>query len=274
MRTRRIPGGRPGILLFFLAARLGAADGELARELFEEGRWTECARESRRVLLADPGNETAALQLAVARLRLGGTGGQSLAALTAARDPEIRAAAAYELGRLNWAAGDPAAAFTGLRQAFLETRAQPLSLRSGCSLHELLRAFPNLGKNDPALVQTLETCRPLWSRELRAECAAPEAAARREAWLSTPGRWIVSFYRSQISPAIAARCSLEPSCSAYFLAASRAHGLLGLPLIADRLVREPSVVAAGRNPLPEGGAPRFADPVSNHDFWFHAGGGE
>ncbi|HOW96535.1 MAG TPA: membrane protein insertion efficiency factor YidD [Kiritimatiellia bacterium] len=273
MRTRRIPGGWPGILLFFAAARLGAAGADLAQELFDEGRWAECARESRRVLLSDPRNETAALHLAVARLRLGGTDEEPLAALTSARDPEIRARAAYELGRLNWAAGDPAAAYPLLRQAFLETRSQPLSLRSGCSLNELLRAFPNLGKDDLALVQSLETCRPLWSRALRAECAAPRARADRGGWLSAPGKWLVSFYRTQIRPAIGARCSLEPSCSAYFLAASRAHGLLGLPMMADRLVREPSVVAEARRPVPGDGAPRFADPVSDHDFWFHGGGG-
>ena len=272
MRTRRIPGDGPGILLFLFAARLCAADGDLARELFEEGRWAECARENRRVLRADPEDETAALHLAVARLRLGATNEEALAALTRGRDPEVRAAAAYELGRARWAAGDPAAAYPLLRQAFLETQSQPLSLRSGCSLHELLRAFPNLGKDDPALVQSLETCRPLWNRALLAECAAPRHAGS-ASWLSTPGRLIVAFYRSQVRPAIGARCSLEPSCSAYFLAASRAHGLLGLPMMADRLVREPSVVAEARRPIPGDGASRFADPVSDHDFWFHGGGG-
>lgn len=271
MSSRRIPGRWPGILLFFAVARLCPAAPDLAADLFEEGRWAECSRECRRVLLSDPSRESAALFLAVSNLRLGRTNEAALAALTRGRSPAVRALAAYELGRVAWAKSDPAAAYDLLRQAFLEAPSQALFLRSGCSLRALLDEFPNIGKTDPAIFQSLETCRPLWGRELRAECAAPEAVAR-ESWLSKPGRWIVAFYRSQIAPAIAARCSLEPSCSAYFLAASRTHGLLGLPLMADRLVREPSVVAAGRHPVPGGRAPRFADPVSDHDFWFHAKG--
>lgn len=182
--------------------------------------------------------------------------------------------AAYELGRVAWAQNDPGAAFDLLRQAFLEARSQDLFLRAGCSLRALLDDFPNIGKTDPSIFQSLETCRPLWTRELRDECASPLGPKRRDPLFAKPGRWAVSFYRSQIAPAIGARCSLEPSCSIYFLTASRKHGLLGFPMLADRLVREPSVVAEGRQPVPGAGSPRFADPVSDHDFWLQAGGGE
>ena len=54
--------------------------------------------------------------------------------------------------------------------------------------------------------------------------------------------------------------------------ASRAHGLLGVPIMADRFVREPSVVAAAEKPvtMPDGRI-RYADPVADHDFWMKGG---
>ncbi|MBN1268871.1 MAG: membrane protein insertion efficiency factor YidD [Kiritimatiellae bacterium] len=82
-----------------------------------------------------------------------------------------------------------------------------------------------------------------------------------------PGQWVVALYRHMVRPAIGARCSLEPSCSEYFFQASRKHGLLGFPLIADRLVREPSVVAAAEHPVHVRPGTQYADPVSDHDFW-------
>jgi putative membrane protein insertion efficiency factor len=46
----------------------------------------------------------------------------------------------------------------------------------------------------------------------------------------------IGLYRRQISPRIAPRCRLEPSCSTYGLAAIENHGLVtGCQMIADRL---------------------------------------
>lgn len=82
-------------------------------------------------------------------------------------------------------------------------------------------------------------------------------------------RAVVSFYRFAVSPGIGSRCALEPSCSQYFLIASRKHGLLGLPMIADRFVREPVVSAPDRPViLNQSGQPRHPDPVEDHDGWF------
>ena len=81
------------------------------------------------------------------------------------------------------------------------------------------------------------------------------------------GEWTVSFYRHVIRPAIGSRCSLSPSCSGYFLQASRRHGWLALPMIADRLVREPSVVAQHEREVQMHGETRIADPLSDHDGW-------
>lgn len=86
------------------------------------------------------------------------------------------------------------------------------------------------------------------------------------AWLA---RGVVSFYRTFVGPAIGARCVLEPSCSRYFLEASRKHGILGLPMLADRLVREPDASAPDR-PWAQtpSGQWRHPDPVADHDWWF------
>ncbi|MBU4460234.1 MAG: membrane protein insertion efficiency factor YidD [Verrucomicrobia bacterium] len=96
--------------------------------------------------------------------------------------------------------------------------------------------------------------------------AAPPGATQGSA-ASAPGRAMVWIYRSMVRPAIGARCSLDPSCSEYFLQSSRRHGLLGFPMMADRLVREPSEVRAHPVPVPPGSEVRVPDPVSDHDFW-------
>ena len=85
-------------------------------------------------------------------------------------------------------------------------------------------------------------------------------------WLA---RRVVGFYRAFVGPAIGARCALEPSCSRYFLLAARKHGLLGVPMTADRFVREPVVSAPDRPWVRNAdGAWRHPDPVEDHDWWF------
>ena len=82
-------------------------------------------------------------------------------------------------------------------------------------------------------------------------------------------RAVVGFYRFAIGPAIGARCALEPSCSRYFVLASRKHGWLGVPMTADRFVREPVVSAPDRPWVrTAAGAWRHPDPVEDHDWWF------
>ena len=88
-------------------------------------------------------------------------------------------------------------------------------------------------------------------------------------WWKKVGAWpvkgLVGFYRLTIAPAIGSRCILEPSCSAYSLQAARERGWLGLPMTADRLIREPSVVNEGAHPVTDAqGKIRYADPVKDH----------
>lgn len=86
----------------------------------------------------------------------------------------------------------------------------------------------------------------------------------------SPAKGVVSFYRSQISPAIGHRCTLEPSCSEYFLQAIDRHStLLALPMIADRLVREPGINSRQENPVYKNGTIRFEDALQRHDFWMN-----
>ncbi|MCF7839034.1 MAG: membrane protein insertion efficiency factor YidD [Candidatus Marinimicrobia bacterium] len=101
---------------------------------------------------------------------------------------------------------------------------------------------------------------------------ATRAPHKRRGLAATATRLLVAFYRAQISPAIGARCVLHPSCSAYFVEAGREQGWLALPLMGDRAVREPGVVSAARQPVLVGGHTRYADPLSDHVFWHHAGG--
>ena len=99
--------------------------------------------------------------------------------------------------------------------------------------------------------------------------AEPSALATlgREA-AALPAKALITFYRTQVSPAIGERCGLEPSCSEYFVQAVRKHGPLGIPMMADRFFREPTVFAAAEHPvIMPNGRIRYADPLSDHDFW-------
>ena len=123
---------------------------------------------------------------------------------------------------------------------------------------------------DPVFVRLVPAVPDAWLAAPSPLPAIPSALAtfRREA-VAFPSQMFIGFYRSQISPAIGARCDLEPSCSEYFVQAVRRHGALGVPIIADRFFREPSVFAAAEKPvvMPDGRI-RYADPLCDHDFWF------
>ena len=174
--------------------------------------------------------------------------------------------ASYELARVRWADGDRAGAFDAYARAFQSATNRELFLRSGCALFLLRQDDRTLGEDDPALLQQLATCRNLWRWELRAEVRV-QPRDRDRSLAARPGEWVVALYRSQIRPAIGHRCSLQPSCSEYYLQAGRKHGWLGAPLLGDRLVREPGVVAAAEQPVQAGELTLFKDPLDDHDQW-------
>lgn len=290
MLRKKIPGLSPGIFFYALMAFcLGRAEGgnavgraesasgvalQLGNELLAEGRWAAARAEGLRAREgAESAIETARANLLIGQAVLRGGGGDS-----AARDhleaawldteacPAVRCEAALELGRAAWAAGDRAGAFLPLKYAFQHADNAPLFWRSGAALYFFMKGDKRLRRAEPVLWQALQSSRDAWPLWVWREGRLP--ATRGPSVLSMPGRWIVRLYRTQISPAIGARCDLEPSCSEYFRQASAAHGLLGFPIMADRFVREPSVVVTKEKPvvMPDGRI-RYADPLADHDFW-------
>ena len=246
---------------------------DLAADLYGEGQWAAARIESSRVQAegAGPQADRARLLSSVSLLRLGTARDRAKTDLAtlwqdSAINSEIRCMAAYELGLADWADGGKTNVLSALKFAYLKAHEAPLFWRAGCSLYFFLKANKPIRRQEAATWQSLQSCRDAWPLEVWRECRPRKNPGNSLAAL--PGQWVVKFYRAQIGPAIGSRCDLLPSCSEYFRQASRAHGLLGVPLIADRFIREPSVVSAAANPvtMPDGHI-RYADPVSDHDFW-------
>lgn len=286
-----IPGLAPGILFFalfaFLSGAFAAAAGsptELAEALLEEEDWAAARIEARR---AEAASDADAADAARARLI------QGIAALRAddvagaenllpplwqtedvPADLETSCLAAYEWGRSLWARCQFASAADALAYAFRRTRDPELFWLAGCSLHFLFDEADDVAEANPDLVAQVELSASAWPDNVYRRCN-PRTSGMRDktdadapSLFSLPGRAIVRFYRAQVSPAIGSRCSLTPSCSEYFLQASKKHGLLGVPLIGDRFIREPGVVGAQEILVEQpDGAYRIADPVEAHDFW-------
>lgn len=261
-----------GIGMIFFAPPTFATehDTALAAELAAEGAWPDARREALRILAENPDDEAARLLSADAALHLDPRRLDAIKTLDeltgTASNPALRARAAYRAGQAHWTLGDLTSAWNAYAVAFQHPANPSSFLESGCAMFLLRREDKSLGANQPELLQQLATCRDLWSFPLRDKARV----ARLDKRTSARGRFgagIVSFYRAQIRPAIGERCSLEPSCSEYFLQASRAHGWLGIPMIGDRLVREPGVVQRGEHPVDYSGRTHYLDPLSAHSEW-------
>jgi len=255
-----------GALLFSAASARAAepANEDLSLTLFQEGRWEAARVECRRM-----GTPTAAhrLLLAVCGIRLGENRTQDLAALIAATNTPASTAAmaAYELGIWHWRLGNDDAAFDGFVLAFARATASSLFLRSAYALSRLMKEHPEYESRVPGLRTQVRACYAEWTREIRT--TALPARKDRKPLAARPALWLITFYRSQIAPAIGQRCSLDPSCSEYASQALHEHGLFGLALFADRAVREPDVVAARADPVVRNGVWRYRDPLAEHDAW-------
>jgi len=288
-RAAPVLSGPPPELARYLPA---ARPLRLAEELLVEADYPAASLEARRVALEarDPFvRAKASLVRALADLRRAdaapGAGEEALAALErlwqgydgglsaaeAADFGELRAFAACELGRARMARakGSPDA-LPPLEHAFLRTRNPALFRLAGCSLDFLFSENPDLADEKPDLARQVAFSLSAWPPSVR-ELADPRALRRRTrpSLVDWPARAFIAFYRTQIGPAIGNRCSLEPSCSEYFLRACKKHGLLGVPLIGDRFIRESAVTQAAEVTVERAdGSVRIADPVSDHDFWF------
>ena len=213
----------------------------------------------------------------VAELLDEGAGSEALAEAARLR-AELPDAAENALAPLLPALALEQGSFEGFATAFLETRDPHVFRVAGCALHQLFQNDPELAASHPELHGQVALCEGSWSSTDQAEAtqrlddahAAPPAPPTSRGGL---GGWfargVVWFYRTFIGTAIGDRCVLQPSCSRYFLQASRKHGLLGIPMIADRFVREPAASAPDRPWVKTpSGEWRHPDPVEDHDFWF------
>lgn len=264
----------PAVMLagmFFFSVCSWGNSLALAVDLFEKSEWELCHRECRRALLAgcEPVERFQLLDaMASARIEANPTATMALLEPLAATpiDQQVAAIASYELGRLQWQLDRPEAALASLEFAFNTTTNKALFLRSSCSMFLLLKEHQDLKKDREHLVSQINTSRDQWYGALFSECAKPDPEKNQP---QAPN-WIIRFYRSQISPAIGNRCTLEPSCSEYFHQAGCKHGLLAVPMVADRFFREPEVSNEKKDPvvLPNGQI-RYRDPIENHDFWMN-----
>ena len=256
-------------LFLFLQSEAHAEAG-LAQALYDEGDWRGARTEAQRAQLADPEDSVARMIHALAVLRLDSkhapAAEEAYRLVEESEDGQVRARTAYEFGRIRWESGDPASAYDLLRKAFGYSKDYELFLKTAYSLDILLARHPEFAqKGDPAHAQ-IRTVRPLITRAVRQDAEPPSRA--RASWLAAPARGTVRFYQSQIGPAIGQRCSMHPSCSAYCMEATRTYGLVGIPMTADRLVRETDHVNYRINPVIRNGQEKYYDPVSDHTGWF------
>lgn len=260
-----------GALLFAQLANAATAPGEtLAVELFQEASWIACISECDRTLACNPDNDAITLLRLLALTR---NGADSSAALNTfcnlkSVDTEIKALANYELGRLLWGNNQTADAFQRFKIAFDTTQNRDLFIRSACSLNIITTKEPAITGATSSLSNQLQTCSSLWDLKIQKECL-PSKGETQIAVSGAPGRWMIQFYRSQISPAIGQRCALTPSCSEYARQALSQYGILGLSMYGDRAVREPDVVAAHLSPVKINGHRKFEDSLEDHTRWFN-----
>ena len=216
------------------ASRL-ARRAELVRELLEEGAAAEAIAEAAALEAETPASTNALSATAAERALFNGTREGMVEAFLTAREPRVFRIAAAALDLL-FHADD------GFRRENASLASQVALCRDGLTEKDFADA---------------QKC---------VEAIAPTKARR------GPGAWlaagVVGFYRIFVGPAIGSRCVLDPSCSQYFLEASRKHGVVGVPMIADRFVREPVESNSDRHTRMPDGSWRHPDPVSDHDGWF------
>jgi putative component of membrane protein insertase Oxa1/YidC/SpoIIIJ protein YidD len=212
-----------------------ARRAQLVRELLEEGAATEAIAEAEALVAEAPAATNALAGTAAERALFNGTREGVVEAFRTARDPRVFRVA-------------------------------------GAALYLLFRSDKGFRKINPSLATQVEMSRDSWTRNDLADARECVNAIAQKKERRGPGAWlaagVVGFYRLCVGPAIGDRCVLEPSCSRYYLEASRKHGILGVPMVADRFVREPVESNSGRRIRMPDGSWRHPDPVSDHDWWF------
>ena len=238
--------------------------GSLPQELLDEGRFSEARMESLRSLSANPEDYSSLLVSLKAGIRLGLDkidGLKDLAANEKASQ-ELRCEAHFELASIFSSRNEPGQALDHYVACFNKTSSSELFASATRKANGLLNDNPELEASHMELVSIIRTSAASWPRR--------QASGRKSASppiLSLPALWAITFYKTQINPAIGTRCSLVPSCSQYAVKALRAHGFIGLAITGDRMVREPDVVAAKEKPLIINGQIKYADQLEDHTSW-------
>ncbi len=208
---------------------------ELVRELLEEGFASEAIAEASALVAETPAATNALAGTCAERALFSGTRAGVVEAFRTARDPRVFRVA-------------------------------------GAALDFLFRADEDFRRDNPSLAAQVEMCRGSWTEMDLADAKACVGAIAPAKQRRGPGSWlaagVVGFYRLFVGPALGDRCVLEPSSSRYYLEASRKHGIIGVPMVADRFVREPVESNSQRQIRMPDGSWRHPDPVSDHDWWF------
>ena len=235
----------------------------LAAHLYEEQDWAACRVEALRELHQTPNDHPLLLIRSLSELHLGGDPSASLLKLIPASGPpdDVALQAHAALAGIFMKNAQWSDAFRHSLIVFQSATNVALCRTAAGQLDDLLRRDPDFNAQAPGLSAQLATARPLWQ---------DAGATNRTALSGRPAEWIVQFYRSEIGPAVGQRCPLVPSCSIYALQALQKHGALGIALTADRLVREPAVVA-GEPAIASPGRRYLVhpDPLEKHDGWMH-----
>lgn len=250
----------------------------LVAELLAEGDWAGTRREGLRWLGAHgaeaEGADEVRYAVAMARLgegdREGGLKGLSEVWRDEGAARGVRSRAGWAAWRAGWDGKSPNDEALEAAKTALETAddAEDFWL-AGCALYFYAKKNPGALDGDAAVAMAVQASRDVWPVDVWKSCN-PRTNGMKEGGglgnvLKWPGRLVTAFYREGIRPAIGGRCGLEPSCSEFFLQATEKRGLVGVAMGADRLIREPSVMAEGEETVtgPDGGV-RVLDPVEDH----------
>ena len=252
-----------GALSAFLSSAPISSAETLAEQLFAEGKWQQCRSECLRLLATSPDNSNIQLTSLQAQQRMGKNVTDDMTALAdSTKTPqELRCEASYELALIHLDAKHSEDALDRLIYCFNHTKSGQLFAASTRKANTILNNNPALEEKHQELVSIIRTASRTWPRNRN-------VSADKSTWLpANPAMLVISFYRSQISPAIGARCSLHPSCSQYAVESLKKHPIAGIGLTGDRMIREPDVVDAKDKPIVLQNKIKYSDPVSDHDFW-------
>jgi putative component of membrane protein insertase Oxa1/YidC/SpoIIIJ protein YidD len=243
------------------------------KQLAQENDWQSCYVEATRASIADPKDIEIQYYKAISEIKICRNKKAALNNLytiyTSTNRPtsdKIRILSAYEYGREKWKTEKPEEAFNALTFTFYNTSNPELFILSGFSLFQFAQDYPKYKKEHPSLYMQINSSRDLWNAKYLNRTKID--SHRKDGLITKAGKGFISFYRTQIGPAIGERCVLQPSCSEYFKRNINKHGIVAVPMQADRFCREPDESHKSDNIVIINDKIKHTDPITNHDFWF------